>query len=147
LQNGDRFFYLKSSLVFLNRFSSSSRSFSKVRTIEQDQSRSTSSINQSIRRIMSVPTFYWRDQTLHTSTEANTLADAFQAAKDALKKSGVTDIHQTTSEVAGVTQTCRAAITYFVIGNRFVAMIAVAGDDAWTLLQEISDRLSKIKWL
>lgn len=94
---------------------------------------------------MTLPTFYWQSQPLHTT--AISLQDAFFAARDVMRKAGLQNIEKNEFDVSGTTATCRAAITYFQIGERFIAMIMVAGDDAQSVLKQLSDGLNHILWL
>jgi hypothetical protein len=96
---------------------------------------------------MSTPLLLWKSQFLHVTDESIILADAFTAAMDVMRKAGLQNVKLNVSDVSGNTFDSTAAINCVQIGNRFLAIIMVAGNDAASVIQNLSNRLNQIKWL
>ncbi|MCP6757419.1 MAG: hypothetical protein NHB32_01310 [Fischerella sp. CENA71] len=96
---------------------------------------------------MSTPLLLWKSQFLHATDESILITDAFHAAQDVMQKAGLQNVKLSEFDVCGNTSESTAAISCMQIGHRFLATIMVAGNDAGTVIQNLSDRLNKIKWL
>ena len=94
---------------------------------------------------MSSPALYWRKQDMQMS--GINFNDALVMAKKVMTDAGLTSIKKSSVDVSGRTSNSHSAITFFHVGQSWIAVIMCAGNDAKTILEKLSEGLDKLETL